>query len=431
MKTGSIASNLVALSLGAFLSACGGAEMTDGSELSHGDFAADDVMSNFDQVDQEVTACDDTQYDHWRYLSALAVASANELGRWNIADFTKVNDKLQLSRTGLARCNNGCENINAVLQMQNDETRVVVRHDPGLLRQYMIAYYERQVNWNINYPTPDHNLTLTRVSDDVCGLRYHYSVGNGSAGNTTATSLSGTAEFKPSNSYKCMDIVGISSNDGATVQQYSCSGGSNQKFTVEAQGNNTYRFKANNSGKCLGVVNSSNADTSLLEQRSCGANSSQLFQMNSKGNGFYEIKNVNSGKCIDVRGNNSNDGSAFQLFSCHGGANQTFAISGLSTTSTSSSSSSSATPSALWSRLKFAGEGDNRYLMFQSNASEVSIDPMGTLIDGGSSASSGACYEGSTIFSSTNITGSCCIADRKYGKLARSAWNTKMFMCNC
>lgn len=428
MKPRSIASTLATVSLGAFFSACGGADVPDGSASASNEFAGQELTSNYEEVAQEVTSCDDHQYDHWRYLSALAVASANELGRWDISDFSKVGGKIALSSSGLARCSRGCEDIVGILQMQNDETRIVPRHDPGLLRQYMIAFYDRQVNFNRTNPSAPHALTLAGVSDDVCGLRYHFDVDSPST-STTVTGLSGTTEFKPTSQYRCMDIVGVSGNDGATVQQYSCSGGANQKFTVEAQGNNNYRLKANHSGKCLGVANNATHDGALIEQRSCGANNSQLFQLNNKGNGLFEIRNVNSGKCMDVKGGGYSDGALIQLYSCHGGANQTFATSGLNTSAVNSTSGSAVNPASLWSRLKFAGEHDNKYLMFQSTQDQVSIDPMGTMITGGSSSSSGACTESSTTRLGNADPGDCCVVSGRYGKFVTSPWNSKTLLC--
>jgi hypothetical protein len=429
MKTGSIASNLVALSLGALFTACGGAEMNDGSQLSNGDYAdSDEMLSNFDEVQEEVTVCDDSQYDHWKYLSGLAVAAANELGRWDASkDFykenTNINPRILLSSTGLARCNpTGCPNVSAILQMQNTETGAVPRHDPMLLRQYMVTYFTRQVN---NGGTaPNHTLTFLKNEPDLCGLRYYFTVGGGTS--TSTTGVSGTSELKATSAYKCMDIVANSASDGAQVQQYSCSGGSNQKFTVEASGS-SYRLKANNSGKCLGVANNATNDGALLEQRTCGANNSQLFNLTSKGNGAFEFKNVQSGKCIDIQGGGTADGQRAQLYSCHGGANQTIQATGL--TSGGTTTTSSVTPSTLWSQLKFAGEVDNKYLMFKSDATTVSIDPMGTMTNGGSGTTSGSCFTGGTVYSTTNISGACCSVNGVYGTLSVSTFNPKWYVC--
>lgn len=417
MKTGSIASNLVALSLGAFFTACGGAEMNDGSQLSN-DNVDDEAMSSFDSVEHEVTACDDNQYDHWKFMSGLAVAAANELGRWNAAkDFYKentyVNPRVLLSSEGLARCNpTGCPNVTAILQLQNTDTASIARHDPLLFRQYMATYFDRQKG----SVAPEHTLTPAGSANDVCGLRYFFNVAGGTSSTTTTSGISGTSEFKATSAYKCLDVVGVSANDGANIQQYNCSGSSNQKFTVEANGS-YYRLKANNSGKCLGVVNSATNDGALLEQRTCGSNTSQNFILTSKGNSSFELKNANSGKCVDIQGGGYSDGQRAQLYNCQGSANQTFQATGLTSGSTTTTSTSSVTPSSMWNYLQFAGGTENKYLMFQSTSTQASIDPMGTMIDGGSAASSGGCWAGSLKISTTNISGQCCTVNGVYGTL--------------
>src|SRR5690606_28587189 len=119
-------------------------------------------------------------------------------------------------------------------------------------------------------------------------------------------------------------------------------------------------------------------------------------------------------------------------------ANQTFQAPGLSSgsgsnSSTSTTSSSSVVPSSLWSQLKFAGELDNKYLMFRADATTVSIDPMGTMVDGGGSASSGSCVASSPYLDlkGGNHTGECCILSKDssgritYGKLAVAPFNSK------
>lgn len=431
MKTGSIASNLVALSLGAFFTACGGAEMNDGSQLSGDDVAQDEVVSSFASVEQDATACDDNQYDHWRYMAGLAVAAGTELGRWNGAkDFVKentnTNARILLSSEGAARCAaTGCVNVNAMLKMQDVDGSQVARHDPLLLRQYLVTYFDRQKG----IASPAHTLTLAGTTPDACGLRYYFNVGGGTT-TTTTTGISGSSELKPTSAYKCVDIVGVSGNDGAQVQQYSCNGASNQKFTIEANGSN-YRLKANNSGKCLGVVNSATNDGALLEQRSCGANNSQNFSLTSKGNGAFEIKNVSSGKCLDIQGGGTADGQKAQLYTCHGGANQTIQATGFTSGTTTTTTTSSVNTAALKDQLKFAGDVDNRYLAFQSTSSQVSIDPNAGLNPGDPNAESGSCLvvNGPTAFSATASTGGCCIKSTSYGTLLALTSNPKMFKC--
>jgi hypothetical protein len=435
MKTGSIASNLVALSLGALLTACGGAEMNDGSQLSNDDnVGSDEMMSSFDEVEEEVTICDDTQYDHWKYLSGLAVAAAIELGRWDAGkDFYKETSnnspRVLLSQTGLARCNpTGCPNVSAILQMQNTETAMVGRHDPLLLRQYMVTYFDRQKG----SPAPVHSLSYVRSEDDICGLRYYFTVGGGTS-TTTYTGWNGSSDIKATSSYRCLNAVGNSAADGAQFSQVTCNGAVDQKFTLDYVSSNNYRIKDTATGKCLGVTNNATGDGSLLEQRTCGANNSQNFALNSKGNGTFEIKNIQSGKCVDMRGGGLTEGALSQIYSCHNGANQTFQMTGfVNNTVTVTATSPAPAPSTLWSQLKFAGENENKYLMFKSDANlmQVSIDPMGTMVDGGGSATSGACASGSTAYASAQYQiGGCCSMNSKYGTLAQSTFNPKMLVC--
>src|SRR5690242_703836 len=70
-----------------------------------GDEAADSELGD---VGQAVAACagDDLQYDFNAFAASLAVAIANELGRWDVsADFEIRSGKLELSQTGSMRCN--------------------------------------------------------------------------------------------------------------------------------------------------------------------------------------------------------------------------------------------------------------------------------------------------------------------------------------
>lgn len=425
MKVWFIASNLVALPLGAWLTACSGAEVDTTSESGALDDATEELAnSNFDVVDQEVTACDDHQYDHWRYLSALAVATANELGRWHPVDFVRsgATGMVQLSSTGLARCSEGCPNIQALLQMQDPATSFVPRHDPNLLKNLLVSYLDRQQNYNISHPVPNHTLTLTRTTNDVCGLRYHFKVGGGS---TTTGVYAGSTELKPSHSGKCMDIAAGSMADGGRLIQYDCWGGDNQEFSVDSMGNGQYRLRNVQSGKCLGAVNAATHNGAALEQRTCGANDSQTFNLNSKGAGKFEVKNVKSGRCVDVANGSTANVATMQLYDCWGAPGQTFFAPSM----TSSTSTPGTAPANLYNQLKLFGQGENGYLMFASTSTEVSIDPMGTLVEGGSSATSGSCYEGSTVYSGRNIAGSCCVVSGRFSTLQRSPLNSKVYFC--
>ncbi len=436
MKTPTIASTLATLSLGALLSACGGAEP---HSMSDHEGIYDDVgaaeASQFEQLEQPLTICDDQQYDHWRYLSALAVATANEIGRWKASeDFQLSNGMVALSPAGLARCKNACDNVKAILELQNSYTSMIPRHDPHLLRQYLVAFYDRQVNYDRSNPGEAHELTPSHVTTAECGLRYHYEARK-APGAASSSNLNGGSELKALHSGKCMDVYFASTADGAALHQYACTGNSNQRFTLDSQGGGKYRLKANHSGKCVAVANGSTSDGAILEQRTCNNSNAQMFHVTDKGNQQYEIKNVASNRCMDVRYWSQGDFAVTQQSACHGGNNQRFIMTGLSSGSGSNGSSSGSNsplnnPSDLRHRLKFAGEHQNAYLAFQHTSTQVSIDPMGTMVDGGSTAQSGSCVYGSTIYDPSRTSSNrCCISDGRYGKLQQSTFNRSLYYC--
>jgi hypothetical protein len=61
---------------------------------------------------------DELQYDSNSFAASLAVATANELGRWDaVGDFELQDGKLELSVTGELHCGAGCANIRALLRL--------------------------------------------------------------------------------------------------------------------------------------------------------------------------------------------------------------------------------------------------------------------------------------------------------------------------
>ena len=95
---------------------CGSGDLDsfeDGTEdLDEADF---DAVSDLGEAEQALSAScggDDSN----SLAASLAVAIANELGRWDVnTDFAVVNGKLELSATGLLHCGSNCKNITALL----------------------------------------------------------------------------------------------------------------------------------------------------------------------------------------------------------------------------------------------------------------------------------------------------------------------------
>ncbi|MGE5783000.1 MAG: hypothetical protein ACM3ZE_00350, partial [Myxococcales bacterium] len=128
--------------------------------------------------------------------AALAVAMAKELGRWDpVHDLTfgaGTGWLTILSQTGLARCNNGCPNVRAILGQQNSQVTSVVDQSvfsPASLTSDLGASFNRQIgvfnNLWMNDPAslpPSHKLTIvggpTNLGLGGCGPHYILQVDN-------------------------------------------------------------------------------------------------------------------------------------------------------------------------------------------------------------------------------------------------------------
>jgi hypothetical protein len=414
MKNWTIASTLVTLSLGALASACGSAETSLGSDMPG--LETTDPTLELDQNEAALTACDDNQYDHWRYLAALGVASAKELGRWAATkDFVWSNDELQLSATGLARCKNGCDNIKSILLLQKPEAAIIPRHDPGLMRSKLAAFYQRQQTIDSNNGGAiAHDLTPTTISSASCGYRYWFK--------DTVKKLGGSTPMKSALSGKCIDTSSL--NDGAGFLQATCDNSNDQKIVIEPGVGAGYRLKQTATGRCMRARDT--AQGSQLELRTCDGNNNQLFDVIDYGSGKFALKNLYTNLCLDVSGASTAENAKIIQWGCQNSTNQMFNM----TVTTTEMALPSTEQAKMKQMLTFVGADENPYLMFQSTATEVSIDPMGTMVDGGSSGQSNACLEGSAFVDTTGaIKGKCCETGGKYGIITVSPLKPTVYYC--
>jgi hypothetical protein len=121
---------------------------------------------------------------------------------------------------------------------------------------------------------------------------------------------------------KCLDVEGRSNRDAANVQQWSCSGGSNQLWDVIDLGRGQFSIVSQGSNKVLDVVGASTQDGASVQQYRWGGGDNQRWRVERVGDGAYRIVNVGSGLCLDVQGAKREDGANIQQWSCSGGANQ-------------------------------------------------------------------------------------------------------------
>lgn len=123
---------------------------------------------------------------------------------------------------------------------------------------------------------------------------------------------------------KCIDVVDHSFADGASIQQWACTGKPNQKFLLRDAYKNAFTFIAQESQKALRLAQEDANDGVALIQSGEYPGNVARFYLNPTPSGAFTIVSTHSGKCLDVSGTSSESGARVQQWSCHGGENQEF-----------------------------------------------------------------------------------------------------------
>jgi hypothetical protein len=111
------------------------------------------------------------------------------------------------------------------------------------------------------------------------------------------------------NSGKAMDVSGVSTADGAAVQQWTRHDGDNQQWQFVDSGGGFFRVRARHSSKVLDVPNSSTTEGAALQQWTDHDGTNQQFRLADSAGGFVRLINRNSGKAATVAGSSTADGA--------------------------------------------------------------------------------------------------------------------------
>ncbi|OIJ96119.1 beta-xylosidase [Streptomyces sp. MUSC 14] len=116
-------------------------------------------------------------------------------------------------------------------------------------------------------------------------------------------------------SSKCADVPNRSLWQGVAVSQYTCNGGTNQKWWFKNLGNGYYSLLGRGSSLCL-QENAGN-----VTQENCTGATAQQWSVATAGS-YVNIKARMTGECLDVSGASTADSAALITYTCNGGANQ-------------------------------------------------------------------------------------------------------------
>jgi hypothetical protein len=130
---------------------------------------------------------------------------------------------------------------------------------------------------------------------------------------------------------KCLDADGSSFADGGSIMQWDCWGGPNQQWYVLRFQDDSVEIKARHSGKCLDIAGAALENGTLAQQWTCDGQPSRRFNLVPQpGRVSQVVRPRHSLKCLDRPGvANSTNGALIQQWACNDGVNQSWIFSGL------------------------------------------------------------------------------------------------------
>ncbi len=141
--------------------------------------------------------------------------------------------------------------------------------------------------------------------------------------------LSGTFEMEILHSGSCVDVEGVSQENGADIHQWACNSAANQRWIVKDVGGGYHTLQSVHSGRCLDIGGWSTSNGGNLIQWDCHGGNNQQFRFISQGSGVYQLQSRHSGKCLDVSAGSTANGATIHQWDCHSGNNQRFLFSSL------------------------------------------------------------------------------------------------------
>jgi hypothetical protein len=263
--------NLTMVATCALLTACGadfdGGEPT-GSELGAAELALGSSCVGVNDTDS---------------LSAtFAVATATELGRWDVAnDFMVSNGKLEYSPTGILLCGAGgvnCPQTTALLRLQDDASSTIPNHSPSHYRSTLVSRFNKQVT------------VLKALVDQMLNVDQ------------------GVYQIRNQRSGKLLVPQGGSTASGAVIQQSDAyNGNSASQWRVALQGTRQ-QLKNVKSGLCMDLQTNTTG-TATMVQRSCSTSSTQGFRL-AVNNGVYWVRTTAPNMTLTITAGSTSNGAS-------------------------------------------------------------------------------------------------------------------------
>ncbi|MEK3885504.1 carbohydrate-binding protein [Paenibacillus sp. PL2-23] len=151
--------------------------------------------------------------------------------------------------------------------------------------------------------------------------------GNGGGSQEPVAIVSGkTYKIASKQTGKALDIANQSASNGANVQIWAYTGGSNQQWIIEDAGDGYYRVRSIYSQKVLDVQDWSTSNGGNIQQWEWANEDNKKWLIENAGNGFFKLTNKYSGKVLNVNGASISDGANVNQWDWSGADNQLWQI---------------------------------------------------------------------------------------------------------
>ncbi|MEO8178612.1 MAG: RICIN domain-containing protein [Deltaproteobacteria bacterium] len=422
-----------------FAAACVGEQQ--GSAVYEADGA--EIEPSYGAAQQAIAACagDDLQYDFNGFAASLAAAIANELSRWDVAtDLVLQGDRLELSSTGLSMCKHGCENVQAILALQDESSAGIPTHDPAIFRAKLTSWYRAE---------------MAKLSELAAAARQ--APGSYRLRNRAGVAFTGMYVITARHSGKVLAVSDSEEDSLVTQQTYSDNDDLHHWYVYPVD--ERYQLVNRHSGKCMALLTDS--PRAPLAQKNCRVEDSQLFSLDSINGGVSSSISSAYHRPLEVDGARSDDGAKIRQVSGDIELNRQFLMTPILGAEPHRLSFSHATadgpcgdyywydiarpngaplinPDQMYTQLIFAGgktrlDGidENPFIAQVVKGSKVAIDPSGYMTGGGD-GTSGSCVQADVLYDpSRSSAGKCCI---KYngtsGVFVVSSWSSTTYLCN-
>lgn len=157
-------------------------------------------------------------------------------------------------------------------------------------------------------------IVVTSPCNGSTAQRFRTPLSSVSGGTTYSTTMT------PIIDSLCINVVNASTTAGTGIEQYSCTGGASEQFSLTPVGEGLYTVVSANSGLCLDFGSSSTAGTQVVQNTCSPGASSQEWMVEANADGSYTLGASDGQGCMEVQGSSSVSKTIVETSACSSGS---------------------------------------------------------------------------------------------------------------